>query len=77
MLLATRNGTVTVPPTPADVVCGLGAEDAFAGARSAGRAPEGWEQRAKAAGAVTASRPACDKARPTIEELDNLMGAPR
>jgi 5-dehydro-2-deoxygluconokinase len=79
VLVATREGMTTVPPTPVQVVCGLGAGDAFGAALVHGLL-SGWDpvhcaQYANAAGAIVASRLACADAMPTISELDNVLGA--
>ncbi len=84
VLVATRDETVVVPPHPVQVVCGLGAGDAFGGALVHGLL-SGWEparcaEYANAAGALVASRLACAEAMPTLAELDALVasrGAPR
>ncbi len=81
VLVATAEGMITVPPTPVDVVCGLGAGDAFGGALVhgllSGWPPERCARYANAAGAIVASRLACADAMPTIAELDNALGASR
>ncbi len=66
-----------VPPHPVEVVCGLGAGDAFGGALVHGLL-SGWEpvrcaEYANAAGALVASRLACADAMPTVDELDALV----
>jgi 5-dehydro-2-deoxygluconokinase len=81
VLVATHNQMVTVPPTPVEVVCGLGAGDAFGGALVHGLL-SGWDpvrsaQAANAAGAFVASRLACADAMPTLAELDTMLGASR
>lgn len=81
VLVATHDRMVTVPPTPVEVVCGLGAGDAFGGALVHGLL-SGWDpvrtaQVANAAGAIVASRLACADAMPTLAELDTLLGASR
>jgi 5-dehydro-2-deoxygluconokinase len=81
VLVATHDRMVTVPPTPVEVVCGLGAGDAFGGALVHGLL-SGWDpvrsaQVANAAGAFVASRLACADAMPTLAELDTLLGASR
>jgi 5-dehydro-2-deoxygluconokinase len=68
--------TVTVPPTPVEVVNGLGAGDAFGGALCHGLL-SGWAlddmlSFANAAGALVASRLACADAMPTADEVDAL-----
>jgi 5-dehydro-2-deoxygluconokinase len=79
VLVATEHARTVVPPHPVEVVCGLGAGDAFGGALVHGLL-EGWEpariaEYANAAGAIVASRLACADAMPTIEELDELVGS--
>ncbi len=66
-----------VPPIPVDVVCGLGAGDAFGGALCHGLL-EGWDldgmlRFANAAGAIVASRLACADAMPTLSEVETLL----
>jgi 5-dehydro-2-deoxygluconokinase len=76
-LVATAGGTVEVPPVEVEVVCGLGAGDAFGGALCdgllAGMAPERAVRRANAAGAIVASRLACADAMPTSAEIDAML----
>ena len=77
VLVATADGTTVVPPHPVEVVCGLGAGDAFGGALVHGLL-SGWEptrcaEYANAAGALVASRLACADAMPTTAELDALL----
>jgi len=78
----TRDGSVQVPGIRIDVLCGLGAGDAFGGAIAHGLLAK-WELRrtlafANAAGAIVASRLACADAMPTVEEVDALLeGAKR
>jgi 5-dehydro-2-deoxygluconokinase len=79
VLGATRAGDVVeVPPVPVEVVCGLGAGDAFGGALVHGLLA-GWDpvkiaDYANAAGAIVASRLACADAMPTLDELRDLVG---
>lgn len=83
VLVATEAGFITIPPHQVQVVCGLGAGDAFGGALVHGLIA-GWHpvraaQYANAAGAIVASRLACADAMPTAAELDALVateGAP-
>jgi 5-dehydro-2-deoxygluconokinase len=81
VLVASREGMITVPPTPVKVVCGLGAGDAFGAALVhgllSGWPPERCGQYANAAGAIVASRLACADAMPTIDELNNVLGVAR
>jgi len=77
VLVATADATTVVPPHPVEVVCGLGAGDAFGGALVHGLLA-GWDpvrcaEYANAAGAVVASRLACADAMPTAKELDALV----
>ena len=79
VLVATADGTTTVPPRRVRVVCGLGAGDAFGGALVHGLL-SGWDpvraaEHANAAGAIVASRLACADAMPTIAELESVLGA--
>ncbi|WP_405107087.1 5-dehydro-2-deoxygluconokinase [Micromonospora sp. NBC_01405] len=69
---------VRVPPTPVEVVNGLGAGDAFGGALCHGMLA-GWPLRhtlryASTAGAIVASRLACSAAMPTADEVSALLG---
>jgi 5-dehydro-2-deoxygluconokinase len=78
VLVASKDGITTVPPTPVTVVCGLGAGDAFGAALVhgllSGWPPQRCGQYANAAGAIVASRLACADAMPTIDELNNVLG---
>jgi 5-dehydro-2-deoxygluconokinase len=71
---ATAEGEVVeVPPVPVDVVCGLGAGDAFGGALCHGLL-SGWPLErilrfANTAGAIVASRLLCADAMPTEDEV--------
>ena len=83
VLVATKEGMTTVAPRRVEVVCGLGAGDAFGGALVHGLL-SGWDvercaEYANAAGAIVASRLACADAMPTVEEVDVLLAqvAPR
>ncbi|MFI9811160.1 5-dehydro-2-deoxygluconokinase [Saccharothrix variisporea] len=74
VLVATPEGRWTVPPHPVDVVCGLGAGDAFGGALVHGLL-SGWDpvrtaRYANVAGALVASRLACADAMPTPDEIE-------
>ncbi|WP_242889744.1 5-dehydro-2-deoxygluconokinase [Actinomadura litoris] len=76
-LAATAEEVVEVPPTPVEVVNGLGAGDAFGGAVCHGLL-DGWDlartlRFASAAGALVASRLACADAMPTEPEVEELM----
>lgn len=79
VLVATPDGESVVPPHPVEVVCGLGAGDAFGGALVHGLLA-GWDpvriaEHANAAGAVVASRLACADAMPTLTELDAMVSS--
>ncbi len=77
VFVATADGhREVVPPVPVEVVCGLGAGDAFGGALCHGLL-EGWEPAravrfANAAGAIVASRLLCASAMPTLAEVEAL-----
>jgi 5-dehydro-2-deoxygluconokinase len=78
VLVATTDAMTTVRPRRVEVVCGLGAGDAFGGALAHGLLA-GWDpvriaEYANAAGAVVASRLACADAMPTIDELEAMVG---
>ena len=79
VLVATPDERTVVPPHPVEVVCGLGAGDAFGGAVVHGLL-SGWEpariaEHANAAGAIVASRLACADAMPTIDEVSALVAS--
>jgi 5-dehydro-2-deoxygluconokinase len=69
----TRTERVVVPPTPVEVVNGLGAGDAFGGSLSAGLLTglplEQILRNANSAGAIVASRLECSTAMPTAAEV--------
>ena len=77
VLVATPDGRWSVPPLPVEVVCGLGAGDAFGGALVdgllAGLDPVQTVRRANAAGAIVAGRLTCSDAMPTAAEIDGLL----
>lgn len=78
VLLATTAGRTRVAPHPIELVCGLGAGDAFGGALCLGLL-EGWELErlgrfANAAGAIVASRLTCADAMPSADEVRALTG---
>jgi 5-dehydro-2-deoxygluconokinase len=79
VLVATSEGAIVVPPIPVDVVCGLGAGDAFGGALVhgllSGLDPVRSAELANAAGAIVASRLACADAMPTLTELEALVAS--
>jgi 5-dehydro-2-deoxygluconokinase len=73
----TRDEVIEVPPTPVDVVNGLGAGDGFGGALCHGLLA-GWPleralRYANAAGAIVASRLECSTAMPTPAEVEALL----
>lgn len=77
VLLASKNERVTIAPTPVEVVCGLGAGDAFGGALCYGLI-QGWDLErigafANAAGALVATKLTCADAMPTIVELEKTL----
>jgi 5-dehydro-2-deoxygluconokinase len=77
VLAKTREERVEVPPTPIEVVNGLGAGDGFGGALCHG-VLSGWAldetiRFASAAGAIVASRLSCSEAMPTNEEVRTLL----
>ena len=79
VLVATGEGRTRVEPFPVEVVCGLGAGDAFGGALCrgllAGATPVEAVRAANAAGAIVASRLLCADAMPTADEVDALLDA--
>ena len=78
VMIATTDGTrVSVPPYLVDVVCGLGAGDAFGGAFCHGLL-EGWDPETiikwgNAAGAIVAGRMMCADDMPTLAEIHSLL----
>lgn len=77
VLVATPDSMSTVPPRRVDVVCGLGAGDAFGGALIHGLL-SGWgpvriAEYGNAAGAIVVAQLACADAMPTLEELDAMV----
>jgi len=77
----TRDGTVDVAAIAIEVVCGLGAGDAFGGALAHGMLAR-WDLArtlafANAAGAIVASRLACADAMPTAPEVEALLAERR
>jgi 5-dehydro-2-deoxygluconokinase len=78
VLVATADGTrERIEPFAVDVVCGLGAGDAFGGALCHGLL-SGWTlaesaRAGNAAGAIVASRLMCADDMPTIDEIDRLL----
>lgn len=77
VLVATRDERRVVPPVPVEVVCGLGAGDAFGGAFChgllAGATPFEAAELGNAAGAIVASRLLCADAMPTERELRAVL----
>ena len=77
VLVATPRSRAEVPSMPIDVVCGLGAGDAFGGSLAdgllAGRDAVETVTRANAAGAIVAGRLLCSDAMPTAAEIDDLL----
>lgn len=77
VLVATPGGRERVPALPVDVVCGLGAGDAFGGALChgllCGWSPAECVRFANAAGALVASRLLCADAMPTVDEVEQLL----
>ena len=77
VLLATADERVVVPPVPVDVVCGLGAGDAFGAALALGLVRQ-WSLPdtaafANAAGALVAGRLLCADAMPTVDEVRTFI----
>ena len=76
-LLASETERVRVAPTPIEVVCGLGAGDAFGGALChgllKGLSLEEVGALANAAGAHVATKLTCADAMPSAEELQRVM----
>jgi 5-dehydro-2-deoxygluconokinase len=77
VLVATPSDRTRVDVVPIDVVCGLGAGDAFGGALChrllAGDEPVDAVRFANAAGAIVASRLLCADAMPAANEVDELL----
>ena len=76
-LLATESERIRIPAIPIDLVCGLGAGDAFGGALCHGLLND-WDleqigRTANAAGALVSTRLTCADAMPNITELDAMM----
>jgi 5-dehydro-2-deoxygluconokinase len=79
-LMATATERIRIPATPIDVVCGLGAGDAFGGALCHGLL-NGWDlerigRAANAAGALVSTKLTCADAMPNVAELNDMIGAP-
>jgi 5-dehydro-2-deoxygluconokinase len=78
VLVATTGERTLISPVPVEVVCGLGAGDAFGGALCHGLL-SGWSaveavRFANAAGAIVASRLLCADAMPTNAEVEATLG---
>lgn len=77
VLVATNEERRVVPAVPVEVVCGLGAGDAFGGAFCHGLldglTPFAAAELGNVAGAIVASRLLCADAMPTEEELQSLL----
>lgn len=81
VMVADANGTAIVPPHLVEVVCGLGAGDAFGGMLVHGLLC-GWDpvrivEYCNVAGAIVASRLLCSDAMPTFDEVDQALEARR
>jgi 5-dehydro-2-deoxygluconokinase len=79
VLVAEAHGRRLIAPTPIDVVCGLGAGDAFGGALCHGLL-SGWPAEravtfANTAGGIVASRLLCSQAMPDEAEVVELVQA--
>lgn len=79
VLVVTKDSRVVVPGIPVEVVCGLGAGDAFGGSFVHGIL-SGWSPAdavtyANAAGAIVASRLLCSHAMPTDAEVRELLAS--
>jgi len=78
VMVALADGTrETIAPSRIDVVCGLGAGDAFGGAFVHGLL-SGWDlvrtvRFGNAAGAIVAGRRMCADAMPTLDEIERFM----
>jgi 5-dehydro-2-deoxygluconokinase len=77
VLVATADERRVVPPVPIEVVCGLGAGDAFGGAFAhgllVGMTPFEAAAFGNAAGAIVASRLLCADAMPTEREVVDVL----
>jgi 5-dehydro-2-deoxygluconokinase len=77
VMVATARERTSVAPIPVEVVCGLGAGDAFGGALCdgllAGRDSDEIVRRANGAGAIVAGRLMCSDAMPTPAELEDVL----
>lgn len=81
VMVADAHGSTIVPPHLVDVVCGLGAGDAFGGMLAHGLL-SGWDpvrivEYCNVAGAIVASRLLCSDAMPTFDEVEEALEARR
>jgi 5-dehydro-2-deoxygluconokinase len=79
LVAGSAGGRERIAPFPVEVVCGLGAGDAFGGALCHGLL-SGWSlaecaRAGNAAGAIVASRLMCADDMPTLAELDEMLEA--
>ncbi|MEY2554724.1 MAG: 5-dehydro-2-deoxygluconokinase [Ilumatobacteraceae bacterium] len=77
VMVATAQATTVVPPHLVEVVCGLGAGDAFGGMLAHGLL-SGWEpvrivEYCNIAGAIVAGRLLCSDAMPTLTEVEDTL----
>ncbi len=77
VLIKSATQKVIIPSHPIEVVCGLGAGDAFGGALCYGLLA-GWELEkigtfANVAGALVATRLTCADAMPTVSEIESML----
>ena len=77
VLIKSATQKVIIPSHPIQVVCGLGAGDAFGGALCYGLLA-GWELEkigsfANVAGALVATRLTCADAMPTVSEIESML----
>ncbi|MEY2443662.1 MAG: 5-dehydro-2-deoxygluconokinase [Ilumatobacteraceae bacterium] len=77
VMVATAQATTVVPPHLVEVVCGLGAGDAFGGMLAHGLL-SGWEpvrivEYCNIAGAIVAGRLLCSDAMPTLAEVEDAL----
>jgi 5-dehydro-2-deoxygluconokinase len=77
LAVSADGASVVVPPAPVDVVCGLGAGDAFGGSLIHGLLTGAdileTLTRANAAGAIVAARLLCSDDMPTAAEIDVML----
>jgi 5-dehydro-2-deoxygluconokinase len=77
VLIKSASEQIVIPSHPVEVVCGLGAGDAFGGAVCYGLIND-WDFEkigtfANAAGALVATRLTCADAMPTVSELEKML----